>query len=54
MEPSALLVGMQTVVPLWKTVWQFLQQLNPVPSPGLASSSLVPMYQLVPLSLFYR
>ena len=26
-NPSVLLVGMQTVKPLWKTVWNFLRKL---------------------------
>ena len=27
-NPLALLVGMQTVQPLWKTVWRFLKKLK--------------------------
>ena len=27
-NPSALWVGMQTVQPLWKTVWSFLKKLK--------------------------
>ena len=27
-NPFALLVGLQTVQPLWKTIWRFLQKLK--------------------------
>ena len=43
-NPSALLVGMQTGEPLWKTVWNFLKKLKM----GLCFGPAIPLLRLYP------